>query len=129
SRYVLERQRSIFLRPKLWAALSYLRAVEQSTYEVDLETIWYSPGLRRHLWLLLLDFMGQQSAPTDREALLMEKVLQQAGDRALGFRALAGSLGWFERFANSFIAAAMSEAGSAADLTIGVLIPAWSFAA
>jgi SpoVK/Ycf46/Vps4 family AAA+-type ATPase len=119
SRYVLERQTSLFLRPKLWAALSYLRAVERPTYEVELETIWLSPGLRRHLWLLLLDFIGQQSAPTDREALLMEKALQQAGDRALGFRALAGSPGCFKRFANSFIASAMSETGGAADLTVG----------
>ena len=129
SRYVLERQTSLFLRPKLWAALSYLRAVERPTYEVELETIWLSPGLRRHLWHLLIDFIGQQSAPTDREALLMEKALQQPENRALGFRALTGSAGWFQRFANGFIANAMSEAGSVADLTVGVLIPAWSFAA
>ena len=28
SKYVLERRNSLFIRPKLWAALTYLRAVE-----------------------------------------------------------------------------------------------------
>ena len=128
SQYALERQTSLFLRPKLRAALSYMRSVERPTYEAELETIWGTPGLRRHLRLLLIDFLGQQSTPTDREALVMEGVLQQPSDRALGFRALTGSVGWFERFASSFIATAMGEENGGANLTVGVLLAAWSFA-
>jgi nucleoside phosphorylase len=127
SRYVLERQTSLFVRPKLWAALNYLRAVEKSTYEAELETMWRTPGLRRHLRLLLLDFIGQQREPSDREALLMAEVLQSQVDRAMGLRALTGSAGWFQRFAFSFIADAMSDPDTA-DLATGVLTSAASFA-
>jgi hypothetical protein len=126
SRYVLERQTSLFVRPKLWAALNYLRAVERSSYEVELEAIWHTARLRRHLRLLLLDFMGQQPEPSDSEAILMEQVLKDRADRAIGLRALTGSAGWFRRFAGSVIADAMSDPG-VADLTIAVLIPAWGF--
>ena len=67
SSYVLARQASIFLRPKLWAALTYLRSADMMSYEGELSTIWGAEGLRRHLRLLLIDFLGQQTAPTDHE--------------------------------------------------------------
>jgi nucleoside phosphorylase/adenylate kinase family enzyme len=124
SKYVLARQASIFLRPKLWAALTYLRSADARSYEQELEVIWRTPGLRRHLRLLLIDFLGQQAAPRDHEVLLLEEALKTIDDRAAAFRAMAGSDGWFTRFANSYFSNAMGEAGAAPDWMIGILVAA-----
>ena len=128
SGYVLERQESLFLRPKLWAALTYLRDDEPNAYHGELEAIWNASNLRRHLRYLLIEFMGQQAEPTDREALLMEQALQSQNERWPAYRALAGSPGWFKRFRNSFIADSMSESDDTATAMIDVLAGAWPFA-
>lgn len=126
SQYVLERQTSLFLRPKLWAALTYLRGVDPASYEVELEAIWSAQGLRPHLRLLLIDFIGQQAAPTDREALLMDRALTDPTTRAIALKAISGSAGWFERLASGRIAEAMA---TDPDLVRMVLIGAWPQAA
>jgi hypothetical protein len=126
SSYVLERQASLFVRPKLWAALTYLRSADIKSYLEEFAAIWLAPGLRRHLRLLLIDFLGQQSAPTDREVLRMESALSNAEERAAAFRAMSGSSGWFKRFGRSYFAEAMSEGSPASDWMISTLIAAWA---
>jgi hypothetical protein len=54
----------------------------------------------------------------------MEQALRQADERAVAFRAMSGSDGWFGRFAGSYFSTAMNEAGSAADWMIPILIAA-----
>ena len=125
SAYVLERQTSLFLRPKLWAALTYLRGVDPPAYGAELEAIWTIHGLRAHLQLLLIDFIGQQIAPTDREVLIMERALAGPGTRPIALKAIAGSSGWFDRLASSRIAEAMT---THPDLVQMILIGAWSHA-
>lgn len=126
--YVLERQTSLFFRPKLWAGLSYMRSVDTNAYHGEIQAIWTARGLRKHLRFLLIDFLGHQTRPTDREALLMEQALQLQNERWPAYRALAGSPGWFERFRHSFIAACMNESDEAADAMVDVLARAWTFA-
>ena len=121
SGYVLNRQDSLFLRPKLWAALTYLRDAELNAYHGEIEAIWHAPSLRRHLRYLLFEFIGQQAKPTDREALLMEQALQLREERWPAYRALVGSPGWFERFRYSFIANCMGESDEAANAMVDVL--------
>jgi nucleoside phosphorylase len=108
SQYVLDRQTSLFLRPKLWAALTYLRGVDPVSYGSELETIWVAQGLRFHLRLLLIDFVGQQGSPTDREVLLLDRALTDPATRAIALKAISGSAGWFDRLASSRIAEAMT---------------------
>ena len=126
--YVLERQTSLFFRSKLWAGLSYLRAVDVNGYHAELEAIWTAPELRKHLRLLLIDFLGHETQPTDREALVMEQALQLPELRSPAYRALTGSSGWFERFGRSYIANSMNESDEAAGAMVHVLAGAWSFA-
>ncbi len=128
SNYVLARQSSLFLRPKLWAGLTYLRDVDVNAYQKELREIWAAKDLRVHLRLLLIDFLGQQREPTDGEALLMEGALQQNDERWRAFRAIAGSKGWFDRFSKTFIRQAMAAGGEAADRMIELLARAWPFA-
>ena len=129
SRYVLGTQSSLFIRPKLWAGLTYLRTVERPTYEMELEAIWSAPNLRDHLKMLLIDFMGQQAEPTDREAILMAQVLKEDNIRQFAFRAISGSAGWFARTAQSFVADAMTQKNGSQNFAAGVLSAAWEFAA
>lgn len=121
STFATERQDSLFLRPKLWAGLTYLRGADRDLYHRELETIWRTEGLRSHLRVLLVDFLGSQPDPTDREAILMDAALTTEATRLRAFRALAGSPGWFERLADSRIAPAMRQEGAVANAQIEVL--------
>ena len=126
--YVMERQTSLFFRSKLWAGLSYLRNVDINAYHSELEAIWTAPDLRKHLRFLLINFLGHEKNPTDREALLLEQALQLPEQRWPAYRALTGSPGWFERFRYSFIANCMDESDEAANAMVNVLARAWHFA-
>src|SRR5262249_41541586 len=128
SSYVLERQPSLFIRPKVWAALTYLRAVEPAAYEAELKAIWEAQSLRKHLRILLIDFLGQQSSPLDLEERLLLPELLAGEFRSIGFRAIAGSKGWFERLEHSAIATTMAQKGDAAWFALPVLSSAWAFA-
>jgi hypothetical protein len=128
SAYVAGREASLFIRPKLWVALNYLRSVENAVYESEVVTIWNSDQLRPHLKLLLVEFMGQQKDPTATERQLMKPVLESGADRTFALRAIAGSPGWFNAVAGSAIAPAMKESEQTAWLVTGVLQQAWAFA-
>ena len=128
SGFVVERQGSLFLRPKLWAGLTYLRGADRDLYHQELEAIWRTEGLRAHLRVLLIDLLGSQPDPTDREALLMEAALTGVASRLRAFKALSGSAGWFDRFADSYIATAMRGEERLASAQIEVLSRAQSAA-
>jgi hypothetical protein len=128
SAYVAGREASLFIRPKLWVALNYLRNVEIPIYEAELTAIWESERLRSHLKLLLIEFMGQQMEPTAVERQLMRIVLESGIDRPAALRAIAGSPGWFDVVAGSAIATAMRESEQTAWLVTNVLQQAWGFA-
>ncbi|MCP3165160.1 phosphorylase family protein [Myxococcus qinghaiensis] len=128
SGYVAGRETSLFLRPKLWVALTYLRNTEVSTYENELATIWHSEGLRSHLRMLLIEFMGQQKDPIEIERRLMKPILESGPERTLAFSAIAGSPGWFAATTGSVIATTMAESEESAWLVTGVLKQAWDFA-
>lgn len=62
ARYALARQTGLFVRPKLWSALHYLRGANAEIYKHELQTIWQAEQLRPHLRMLLIDFVGQHPA-------------------------------------------------------------------
>lgn len=128
SEFVLERQESLFVRPKLLAGLNYLRDVEESRYHGEIDAMWSSGNLRRHVRMLLIDFLGSQDQPTDREETVVGRALNDPGLRWHAFRAVSGSGGWFARLADGFVAPAMLIPGESAERMVGVLIAAWEFA-
>ena len=129
SEFVLERQESLFVRPKLLAGLNYLRDVEESRYHDEIEVMWSSGKLRRHVRMLLMDYLGSQVRPTDREETVMGRALNDPELRWHAFRAVSGSSGWFARLADGFVAPGMLIPGESAERMVGVLIAAWEFAA
>ena len=76
----------------------------------------------------MIEFLGGQTEPTDREALLLEHSLVLPSDRWHAYRAIRGSPGWFQRFGGTFIPQSMSDDDEAADHMIDVLSCAWEFA-
>lgn len=126
STYVLERESSLFIRPKLWAALTYLRAVDPAGYLSEFSSIFASRDLRKHLKHLLVEFLGQQTSPTDPEALLFTEALNSEFRRA-ALQASIGSAGWFGRLKGTAIPSAMSSA-SESGVAATILNRAWSFA-
>jgi nucleoside phosphorylase/KaiC/GvpD/RAD55 family RecA-like ATPase len=106
SAYVLGRQASLFVRPKTWAGLSYLRNVDPPTYASEIEAIWKGAE-RRHLRFLLVEFLGSQSVPTEVEVSLMRSALASA-TRRIALGAMQGSPGWFDRLQHSAIREAMT---------------------
>lgn len=118
SAYIGSRETSLFVRPKLWAALTYLRDVEPPSYETELRTIWGHPNLRLHLRHLLIEFLGQQSDPFNAEAEILISALK-SDDRRAALQAIVRSRGWFIRFKDTEITKAMldeTEAGIAASI-------------
>lgn len=128
SRFVLDRQQSLFVRPKLVVGLNYLREREEGRYEDEIEAMWSSQHLRRHVRVLLMDYLGSQDRPTDREESVMGRALKDPDLRWHAFRAVSGSRGWFARLADGFVAPAMLMPGESAARMVGVLVAAWEFA-
>lgn len=128
SSYVLLRQNSLFVRGKMWSALNFLRDTEPSAYEHELSVIWKRPELRRHLRLLLIEFLGEVQAPSACEKLFFSQALRNSDLRSVALKSMAGSSGLFSEFAGTEVRDAMVGGGDQAQLGLRVLQRAWSFA-
>lgn len=125
STYVLERQDSLFVRAKVWSALNYLRESEVKSYEREFLEIWKTKNLRRHLRLLLIEFLGQVRQPLEFEKTCMVEVLNSAELRMFGLKAIASSPGWFVHFASTAIRDAMSGTDAEAGQALHILALNW----
>ena len=96
--YVLtEKQESLFVRPILWSALSYLRESDRAVYRRGLDRLWRHEELRLHLRLLLAAFLGHLPDPDEVEAgWLLPKLDTPEFQRRI-LLAMTGSPGWFRR--------------------------------
>lgn len=128
SSFVVERQASIFCRPKVWAGLTYLRGANPEGYAEEISILWNAQGLRRHLRFLLIDFLGQQREPSDVEEALLVSAFEKPDEQALVLRAITGSSGWFNRLKRGVITKAMTSDGPARDWISPVLNAAVEFA-
>ncbi|MFZ2196659.1 MAG: ATP-binding protein [Thermodesulfovibrionales bacterium] len=128
SRYVLERQTGLFVRPKLWSALHYLRGSDQEAYRTELEAIWGTETLRPHIRMLLIDFVGHQEQPHDFEIRLLRPMFLNQNYGANAFAAIAGQKAWFDVITGGELPEAMCAEPKYAWATIRVLEAAWPFA-
>lgn len=128
SRFVLARQTALFVRPKLWSGLAYLRATDASAYRSEFLTLWNEAGLRQHLRLLLIDFAGMQEVPQPFEIQALRKMLDDPRYRSKTLNAIAGRKAWFDEVKGEIVPRLME-----ADVKEGwparwVLQRAWPFA-
>ena len=90
------KQESLFVRPVLWSALTYLRGSDATIYRREFETLWHTKNLRLHLRLLLASHLGQLPDPDTVEAGWLLRTLSDSVLRPRVLNAMAGSPGWFE---------------------------------
>ncbi|WP_457306449.1 phosphorylase family protein, partial [Polaromonas sp. P5_E6] len=127
SSYVLQRQNSLFVRPKLWSALRYLRDAETTSYEREFLEIWREKNLRRHLRILLIEFLGELNDPLEFEKVLLDEAMHTDDLRVAALKAIIGSPGWFANFSRSAIPSAMTGSDLEIVQAVGILQRAWSF--
>ena len=65
--YALARQDGLFIRPTVWAGLTYLRGADPANYRREFGRLWNRADLRRHLRHLLLEFLGGVKEPNLQE--------------------------------------------------------------
>lgn len=125
SQYVLARSDSLFVRPKLWAGLAYLRDVEPKTYLTELFTIWHGLNERKHLRYLLIEFLGAQPVILSPEITLLSGAFNNVDLQAIILSAIVGSPDWFKNFEEQIILGMSSD--NLAEVCIPVLNAAWTF--
>lgn len=125
STYVLERQDSLFIRSKIWSALIYLRGTELASYERELSSIWEQANLRRHLRLLLIEFLGQVTRPTALEKSAMSGVLASHDLSVFGLKSIGAGTEWFTLFATTAIRQSMLGSDAEASQAGRVLAQSW----
>ncbi|MBX3699294.1 MAG: ATP-binding protein [Dokdonella sp.] len=91
---VLARQQTVRIRPLMWHALGYMRSVDATAYQREIERLW-SVALRPHLRGLIIDFMGQARAPLPTETRLVLQIADDTKWRPRVLASTAGSAGWF----------------------------------
>ena len=116
---------SLFVRAKLWSALNYLREAQTSAYEREFLTIWRAEPLRRHIRLLLIEFLGQLTQPFAFEKLCLEEIMKLSDLRIFGLKAITNSPGWFATFARTAIREAMVGSDAEAGHALRILVGAW----
>lgn len=127
SAYVSERQNSLFVRPQLWNALKYLRDGDAGQYRTEVSSLVGNTELRFHLRLLVIEFLGQLSEPTDYEMSWVLPLLQEENTRAMVLASLVGSPGWFRKLADVFLPVFMRSSKANAKEVIGLLRSAINF--
>lgn len=123
---VLARQDSLRIRPQVWHALGYMRAVDQDAYLNEMRRLW-DAGLRPHLRILLIEFLGHLQDPELAEAALFFKRFDDPWHQGRILAAVVGSGGWFARLAPGHLPMLMVLPAERAWRVVRILIQALSF--
>lgn len=123
---VRAQQSSLRIRPQLWHALEYFRGASPEDYGVEIGRLW-AAGLRPHLKMLLIEFLGRQTAPLPAEKRLVEQTLADKWFLPRFIGAAIGSPGWFAVLAPTHIPRLMSLADDQAPMLLPLLRQALHF--
>ena len=126
--YTLARQHGLFVRPTLWAGLTYLRGADPAGYRREFARLWQVADLRPHVRHLLLEFLGQVTVPDLQE---QQRLLGALGDTALRPKVLTvirGNQDWFALLAPAHLPSIMRTDEVSAGLVVPLLASAWNFA-
>jgi hypothetical protein len=124
---ILAGQNSIRIRPQLWYALQHTRQVSPELYQQELARLW-SPDLRPHLRMLLIEFLGTQRIPLAGETRLAWLNYDDPWFQRRFLNAVVGSPGWFENLAPDRLPLLMAQPAETAALALPILEQAMAFA-
>jgi hypothetical protein len=128
SNHVLARQSSLFIRPKLWSALNYLRATDSVAYETALNQLWSATNLRKHLRTLIIDFIGQLEDPSVLEFRIAKEAATVFGLLGFVLQATCGRQRWFDALKPNLLLDAIRSDVRTAAVAISTLQQALAFA-
>ena len=123
---VRTQQGSLRIRPQLWHALGYFRGASPEDYGVEIGQLW-AADLRPHLKMLLVEFLGQQTAPLPAEKRLVEQAMADKWFLPRFIGAAIGNPGWFAVLAPTHLPALMSLADDQAQCLLPLLRQALHF--
>ncbi|MFL7905035.1 hypothetical protein ACJ41P_28160 [Azospirillum argentinense] len=127
SDFVLMHQDGLFLRPRLWNALTYLRSADDALYRGELSRL-LSADLRLHIRFLLIDFFGSREDPGSAEIQWVRGMMQDPGLAPRVCRAVAGQTRWFDVMKVTDLPDLMDGPEGIAWATLQILRAALSFA-
>lgn len=96
SHEVLGGPQGLFERSQIVQVLSYLRGTDRSRYLRELMDLLSAPGLRVHLRLLILGWLGALYDPQEDELALVRRWATNPDRRAQLLRSLSGNAAWFD---------------------------------
>lgn len=102
------RQDAIFVRPRVWNLLQYLRDADERAYLAEFRGLWEEPALRSHLRRLLIDFLGHASEPRTEEVVWMRVALQTPEYEIQAWRAMLREPSWFDALSGTDVLRAMT---------------------
>lgn len=123
---VLAKQASLRIRPQLWHALIYLRRVDPDRYQEELKLLW-AADIRRHLRMLLVEFLGSQSTPLRDERQIVFENFDDPWFQRRFMNVAVGSPGWFEALQLMHLPMLMVRPIAEAATVQPLLDGAWSF--
>lgn len=123
---VRAQQASLRIRPQLWHALGYFRSASPEEYGIEIGRLW-AANLRPHLKMLLIEFLGLQTAPMLAERRLVEQAMtdQWFVPRFIG--AAVGSPGWFAALLPAHLPRLMALPGDQAQALLPMIRQALHF--
>jgi energy-coupling factor transporter ATP-binding protein EcfA2 len=127
-RTIRERQHQLRARPQIWHGLNYLREVDDSSYDGVLNALWSDVELRPHLRMMLLEFVGQQSAPRAAEQECLAAALDNPRWFTRAMTALVGNPAWFDWLCIERLPRTMQGEGRAQPSATAILAAALPFA-
>ena len=125
--YVLEREHGLFVRPRVWHTLQYARNASPQGYLRMLGGLLASTT-RRHLKMLLIDFLGQIADPTEQEVIWVTELLNNPATYALVAVRLWKQQGWYEALSPHVLPALMGQPAEQCWPVARILEYAWPFA-
>ena len=104
---VRAQQGSLRIRPQLWHALGYFRGASPEEYSLEIGKLWLA-DLRPHLKMLLIEFLGLQTAPTPAERRFVEQAMMDQWFLPRFIGSAVGSPGWFDALSPTHLPALMA---------------------
>lgn len=125
---VRAQQGSLRIRPQLWHALGYFRGASPEEYDIEIVRLW-AADLRPHLKMLLVEFLGLQTAPSPAERRFVEQAMTGQWFLPRFIAAAVGSPGWFDALLPTHLPALMSLPAEQAQMVLPMLRQALHFRA
>ncbi|MDO9315146.1 MAG: AAA family ATPase [Burkholderiaceae bacterium] len=121
-------QGSLRIRPQLWHALGYFRGASPEEYGTEIGTLW-AADLRPHLKMLLIEFLGLQTAPMPAERRIVEQAMTDQWFLPRFIGAAVGSPGWFAALLPTHLPGLMALPAEQAQTLLPMLRQALHFSA